>query len=153
MQFVFTCNINFITSHFCYGNGIDSIWSCKGIINLSTGNVYINGSNADKCGNEENTLGICVYNKNGRGVLNENNAKGNIYINGGSIVSVTNAAVSNYTGKTYICNGYIDGNKKGDITNRKNDGYLYYKSNVQLKYGFSSSDANIVLDDSITCNG
>ena len=131
----------------------DSRWWTKVIFNKGAGNVYIRGKIADKCGDEINNTGICLYNKYGRSVLNENGSTGSIYIAGASIKSIGNYAVQNiYNGNIYICNAEIDGTSF-DISN-DGTGYIYYTSNTTLKnktIGGPTSSSNVILNDEIIC--
>ena len=117
-------------------------------------NIYINGSIADKCTEEEeNESGICIYNGYGRALLNESNATGNIYIDGASIVSKEFIAVNNYTGNIYICNAELDG-KTADIRN-DGAGNIYYTKKTIFKNDIKTDNINdpshIILDDNISC--
>ncbi len=134
--------------------GSDNVYYMKSIINVNSGNIKIKGSVADKCGEEENTTGICVYNKIGRAVLNESEATGNIYINGAYIVGGLQA-VNNYIGNTYICNAKLNGGTY-DINN-SSTGYTYYKDNVilennSIRDASTNSPSHLILDNSFTCN-
>ena len=140
-----------------YDVNSSNIWQNKAVLNYKSGNIYINGSIAEKCGELENDTGICIYNQNGRGVLNETSATGDIYINGAYILSVTNFAVDNFIGKIYICGGKIESESNSylDVRNARKEGYIYYNSRVQFKNGIVESSSNIIeniiLDDKINC--
>ncbi len=127
-------------------------WNHSTVANASTGNINIKGHIADKCGEEENTTGICVYNNYARCIQTANNsaATGIINIDGAYLVSPYGAVMNHY-GTINICSGRLEGGSYslGNLTS-DTSGYTYYKNNVILSGAIS--EKHIISDNSLTCN-
>ncbi len=141
---------------YIYTDGITAKdwWLARDIVNFNSGNIKIKGSIADKCGEEENTSGICVYNKNGRGITNDSTSTGNIYINGVFVFSENFVAVNNFSkSDIYICKAKLNGTENDISIN--NTGNVYYTSNVVLENSTTQDSSNnpshIILKEDITC--
>ena len=107
-----TININQTESPIYFGNTnmYGTIYSTYAIHNTDSGNVYINGSIANACNDNPNstTSGLCLYCKNGRTVLNETTATGNIFMDGAYVVGEQITPFTNWSsGKMYAKNSLI----------------------------------------------
>ncbi len=134
----------------------NSIYNCKAVYNLNTnGTIKIKGNIADKCGEEENTSGICVYNVYGRSIGNEGqNYNGKMYIDGVYAVGSEIYIISNGNGVANICNAKLGGGTY-DIINAV-PGETYYTSKVIFERGdkkfiLRSDTSEPILKDDIVC--
>lgn len=102
-----------------------SVWNNRAIYHTGTGEINIKGAVANKCGEEENTTGICIYNEFGRGIVigytDATTITGTVNIDGAYVVG-SNIAISNFYGTFNICNGKISGN---DYALSTGNGYIY----------------------------